>query len=80
MAQKVLAGVANSRLSVKPGNLATVRNLSTGAPGWVRELYQTHAPVLILAESGNSRDVWILHRGERKFIQKFRLEVINESR
>jgi len=80
MAQKVLVGVTNLRLSVKPGNLAIVRNLSTGAPNWVRELYQTRAPVLILAESGNSRDVWILHRGERKFIQKFRLKVINENR
>ena len=65
---------------MKPGDLAMVRNVSTGAPSWVRELYQTRAPVLILAESGSSGDIWILHKGERYFIQKFRLKVINESR
>ena len=64
---------------MKPGDLAVVRNLSTGAPSWVRELYQTRAPVLILAESGSPRDVWILHKGERYFIQKFRLQAIGED-
>ena len=61
------------------GDLAIVRNLSTGAPSWVRELYQTRAPVLIAAEAGTSSDIWILHRGKRYFIQKFRLKVIGEK-
>ena len=65
---------------MKPGDLAIVRNVSTGAPSWVYDLYRTRAPVLILAESGSPRDIWILHKGERFFIQKFRLKVINESR
>ena len=64
---------------MKPGDLAVVRNLSTGAPSWVRELYQTRAPVLIVAESGSPSDIWILHKGERYFIQKFRLKVIGEN-
>jgi len=64
---------------MKPGDLAIVRNLSTGAPSWVRELYQTRAPVLIVAEGGTSSDIWILHRGERYFIQKFRLKVLREA-
>ena len=64
---------------MKVGDLAIVRNLSTGAPHWVRELYQTRAPVLIVAESGSSSDIWILYKGERYFIQKFRLQVVNES-
>ena len=61
---------------MKVGDLAIVRNLSTGAPSWVRELYQTRAPVLIVAESGSPGDIWILHEGERYFIQKFRLKVL----
>jgi len=64
---------------VKIGDLATVRNLSTGAPSWVRELYQTRAPVLIVAESGSPGDIWILHKGERYFIQKFRLKLLGEE-
>jgi len=64
---------------VKIGDLATVRNLSTGAPSWVRELYQTRAPVLIVAESGSPGDIWILHKGERYFIQKFRLKALGEE-
>ncbi len=64
---------------MKIGDLATVRNLSTGAPSWVRELYQTRAPVLIVAESGSPGDIWILHKGERYFIQKFRLKVLGEE-
>jgi hypothetical protein len=61
------------------GDLAIVRNLSTGAPSWVRELYQTRAPVLIVAESGSAGDIWILYEGERYFIQKFRLKVLEEN-
>ena len=61
------------------GDLAIVRNLSTGAPSWVRELYQTRTPVLIIAKSGSPGDIWILHKGERYFIQKFRLKVIGEK-
>jgi len=61
------------------GDLAIVRNLSTGAPSWVRDLYRTRTPVLIVAESGSPGDIWILHKGERYFIQKFRLKIIGES-
>ena len=64
---------------MRPGDLAIVRNLSTGAPNWVRELYQTRTPVLIVAESGSPDDIWILHKGVRHFIQKFRLKVIGEA-
>ena len=64
---------------MKVGDLATVRNLSTGAPSWVRDLYATKDPVLIVAESGSPGDIWILHEGERYFIQKFRLKVIGEK-
>ena len=63
---------------MKVGDLAVVSNLSTGAPSWVRELYQTRAPVLIVAESGSASDIWISYKGERYFIQKFRLKVCTE--
>ena len=59
---------------MKVGDLAIVRNLATGAPRWVRELYQTRTPVLIVAESGSAVDIWISYKGER-LIQKFRLQV-----
>jgi|TARA_R110000824_G_scaffold262194_1_gene450944 hypothetical protein len=62
------------------GDLAIVRNVSTGAPSWVRDLYQTRAPVLIVAESRRTSDIWILHKGKRYFIQKSRLRVLGEAR
>ena len=64
---------------MKVGDLAIVRNLATGAPSWVRDLYRARAPVLIVAESGSPGDIWILHKGERYFIQKFRLKVLGEA-
>ena len=64
---------------MKVGDLAIVRNLSTGAPSWVRKLYQTRTPVLIVAESESAADIWILHRGDRYFIRKHRLKVIGEK-
>jgi hypothetical protein len=64
---------------MKVGDLAMVKSLSTGAPNWVCDLYRTREPVLIVAESGSPRDIWILHKGERYFIQKFRLKVVGEE-
>ena len=64
---------------MKVGDLAIVNSLSTGAPSWVRDLYTTRDPVLIVAQSGSRDDIWILHKGERYFIQKFRLKVVGEK-
>ena len=61
------------------GDLAIVRNVSTGAPTWVYELYRTREPFLILGDAhpGNPRDVRILHKSKRKMIGKKRLKVVS---
>tara|TARA_Y100000310_G_scaffold274971_1_gene291323 strand:- start:529 stop:735 length:207 start_codon:yes stop_codon:yes gene_type:complete len=60
------------------GDLAIVCGTATGDSPWVRKLYASRNPILIIDDLGEV--VAVLHEERKKYINKHKLEVVSEGR